>query len=293
LLFVIFLGEGEHKIMEFIRLQQRKEQQQQQQATQHASAKSTLSRELQTRKRSHCLYGLDADLIMLGLVTHEPNFVLLREKLHRRSVVPTSQHFNSQDRHNSFSSADFDVISIGILRKMLLFHFSSNYNLKEIEASSGSGTGLSSSPFSPSNAAPMISIEEESLLYGGKVKQRLLQSSHFNTKNKDDVHDKKVKSLLDQELYPFSEQVEEEHFSTKRTYHSPTDDLERLIDDFVLICILVGNDFLPPLPHLVRHFCFSLFLCLQKLLSSLLLALLLAFLLGYCRWFLKLYDRSL
>ncbi|KAG0057268.1 5'-3' exoribonuclease 1 [Gryganskiella cystojenkinii] len=125
-------GEGEHKIMEYIRL-----------------SKAQDDYNPNTR---HCLYGLDADLIMLGLLSHEPHFALLREEV---------TFGKSNKKKGSIDTQNFFLMHLSLLREYL-----------DLE---------------------------------------------FNTL---------------QETLPFPY------------------DLERVIDDFVLMCLFIGNDFLPHLPNL-------------------------------------------
>ena len=128
-------GEGEHKIMEYIR-----------------NAKSQPGYNPNVR---HCLYGLDADLIMLGLLSHDPHFCLLREEVtFGRAAKSASKELEHQN---------FYLLHLCMVREYLEMEF----------------------------------MQLESI---GDLK------------------------------FPF--------------------DLERVIDDFILMAFFVGNDFLPNLPGL-------------------------------------------
>ncbi|XP_012251889.2 5'-3' exoribonuclease 1 isoform X2 [Athalia rosae] len=125
-------GEGEHKIMDYIRY-----------------LKSQPTYDCNTR---HCLYGLDADLIMLGLCTHEPHFSLLREEI---------KFGNKQKKASTPEETTFFLLHLSILREYIEHEFS---------------------------------------------------------------------SIKDKLSFPF--------------------DIEKIIDDWVLMGFLVGNDFIPHLPNL-------------------------------------------
>ncbi|KAK3229600.1 hypothetical protein Dsin_001481 [Dipteronia sinensis] len=150
-------GEGEHKIMSYIRLQ-----------------RNVPGYDPNTR---HCLYGLDADLIMLALATHEIHFSVLREDVQKSDL---SKKASKRAKHKMRRKKRRKE------NNMTLF----SSNLEDY---------IISQKFQFVN----IWILREYLAYDMKIPSSTVEAN-----------------------------------------------LERLIDDFVFMCIFVGNDFLPQIPSL-------------------------------------------
>lgn len=106
-------GEGEHKVMAFIREQ-----------------RNQADYDPNTR---HCVYGLDADLIMLALSTHEPRFAILRELvLQQQNSKPSdkasmaqaliqgsTQQDNDEEKKPQIAKKPYQFLMINVLRDYL------------------------------------------------------------------------------------------------------------------------------------------------------------------------------
>ncbi|KAL0460007.1 UNVERIFIED_CONTAM: 5'-3' exoribonuclease 3 [Sesamum latifolium] len=151
-------GEGEHKIMAFIRAQ-----------------RSLPGYDPNTR---HCLYGMDADLIMLALATHEIHFSILREE-----VLSVESRFSPESTlEHSWRKAESEKLAsrmeaLFVVNKKQHYQFLNVWILREYLAFD--------------------------LAVSGPEKLGC--------------------------------------------------DLERIIDDFIFMCFLAGNDFLPHMPSLEIH----------------------------------------
>jgi 5'-3' exoribonuclease 1 len=92
-------GEGEHKIMQHIR---------------EARAK-----EGYLPNQRHCMYGGDADLIMLGLATHEPHFTLLREVVDFSGGKGGGKFGGRQTVIRQTREVQYQLMNLSILREYI------------------------------------------------------------------------------------------------------------------------------------------------------------------------------
>lgn len=73
----------------------------------------------------HCMYGLDADLIMLGIVSHEPHFSLLREEVSFNTRPRRNDSKAKKPQRTDCVEKTFHLLHLSLLREYLAWEFAS------------------------------------------------------------------------------------------------------------------------------------------------------------------------
>ena len=187
-------GEGEHKIAEFIRVER---------------AQPGYDANIH-----HVMYGLDADLIMLALSTHEVRFSILREEVFPKR----GEQRNGQGRGPGGSAASNAPQRGGGQQR--------NYGYEQ--------------EYVPQRDKLEQRFVDEMDKSGLKLRADVGNRKPFHF-----LHVNVLREYLDAE---FRDDINVEIGQVPDT--DVVYDLERVIDDFVFLCFFVGNDFLPHLPTL-------------------------------------------
>jgi len=188
-------GEGEHKIMEYIR------------ACKAEPGYNPNARE--------CLYGLDADLIMLGLVSHEPHFCLLREEVTFGPV--------NKKKEKELESQNFYLMHLTLFREYLELEFQVlrntlpfEYNIERIIDDFILMAFFVGNDFVPN--LPGLNINEGALVFMFDTYKQALPHCDGYLNDRGVIHRKNLLLLLDHlEAYE-KEQYNEEAENNDHTY---------------------------------------------------------------------------
>ncbi|KAA8544327.1 hypothetical protein F0562_022339 [Nyssa sinensis] len=200
-------GEGEHKIMSFIRQQ-----------------RTVPGYNPNTR---HCLYGLDADLIMLALATHEIHFSILRENVFIQDQKPSCETALEYSLHEAESSS---AKPEGCLKQVDTVNQNGSLIKKPCQ------DALMPELKSSCEPAPETSLRET-------------VSSSAQSRGCSNLIKKPYQFLHVWILREYLE-IDMEISDPPEKFEA---DVERFVDDFIFMCFFAGNDFLPHLPTLEIH----------------------------------------
>ena len=246
-------GEGEHKVMDMIRQDQ--------------SLQNQVPKEAR-RQLTHCLYGLDADLIMLSLVTHEPKFILLREKIvYRRpeSRFGGNKKQPSVRQPKVVKSSNFEILDIAMVRKMLYHYFEPVHELL--------GKVKINENFSvdalPENVKLTLTESDlksiRSAGFGTRRKGKkskfptFIHPSWFISCNKEVTTNRNEHN---QEMLINQGTIVDKNGTT---FENGLYNFERIVDDFVFLSFFVGNDFIPSIPHIdIADGCMHMLMTIYK-----------------------------